>query len=68
MLEQLSVLDLVVIGICVVLTGASKVPLADALDALAVAWTAQRHLAGRSVRVPALPPVDVRGVPMAIIT
>jgi len=46
----------------------SRVPLADALDALAVAWTAQRHLAGRSMRVPALPPVDVRGVPMAIIT
>lgn len=44
------------------------IPLVDALDALAVAWTAERHLLGHSRHTPTQPPVDARGVPMSIIT
>ena len=46
----------------------SGVPVVDALDALAVAWTAQRHLRGVSRSTPEHPLSDQRGVPMAIIT
>ena len=43
------------------------VPIDDALDALAALWSAQRHAEGRSVGIPADPPVDDRGVPMRIV-
>jgi len=44
------------------------VPLVDATDALAVAWTALRHLRGASRSTPKEPQMDQRGIPMAIIT
>lgn len=44
------------------------VPIADALDALAVAWSAGRVLAGVARSTPAQPQLDPRGVPMAILT
>ena len=44
-------------------------PLAiDALDALAAAWSAARHLAGTARVLPADPPRDERGRPMRIVT
>jgi len=44
------------------------VPLIDATDALAVAWTALRHLRGASTSTPIAPEMDQRGISMAIIT
>lgn len=38
----------------------------DALDALAVLWTARRYAEGRAVRVPTSPPLDGRGLRMEI--
>lgn len=49
-------------------TRPARVPLADALDALALAWTADRHAMGRSTSLPDPPPIDHRGVPMTIVT
>ncbi|MBU6245076.1 MAG: DUF429 domain-containing protein [Actinomycetales bacterium] len=49
-------------------TRPARVPLADALDALALAWTADRHATGRSTSLPEQPPTDDRGVPMMIVT
>jgi len=46
----------------------SGVPVVDALDALAVTWTALRHLRAASHSTPEHPPSDRRGIPMAIIT
>jgi predicted RNase H-like nuclease len=44
-------------------------PLAlDALDALAAAWSAQRHLAGTARSLPGEPPRDKCGRPMRIVT
>ena len=44
-------------------------PLAiDALDALAAAWSATRHLSGTARVLPAEPPRDERGRPMRIVT
>jgi predicted RNase H-like nuclease len=40
----------------------------DGLDALAVAWSAQRWLAGTATTLPADPPYDERGRPMRIVT
>jgi predicted RNase H-like nuclease len=46
----------------------ADVPIIDALDALAVAWTALRHLSGLSQPTPSEPPIDARGIPMCIVT
>jgi predicted RNase H-like nuclease len=43
------------------------VPAADALDALACAWTASRWAVGTAVTLPAEPPRDDRGLPMRIV-
>ena len=40
----------------------------DGLDALAVAWSADRWLAGTARTLPADPPYDERGRPMRIVT
>lgn len=40
----------------------------DALDALAVAWSADRWLRGLARTLPGLPPYDERGRPMRIVT
>jgi predicted RNase H-like nuclease len=42
-------------------------PVADALDALACAWTASRRAAGTAVSLPADPPRDQVGQPMRIV-
>ena len=36
----------------------------DILDSLAALWTAERHAAGRSKQLPAIPPLDSRGLRM----
>jgi predicted RNase H-like nuclease len=40
----------------------------DGLDALAVAWSAHRWLAGRARTLPGVPAYDERGRPMRIVT
>jgi predicted RNase H-like nuclease len=40
----------------------------DGLDALAVAWSAQRWLAGRASALPGVPAYDEIGRPMRIVT
>lgn len=48
---------------------ADEVPAGDdGLDALAVAWSASRWLAGTARTLPADPPYDERGRPMRIVT
>jgi predicted RNase H-like nuclease len=42
-------------------------PVADALDALACAWTASRWATGAAVSLPGEPPRDDRGLPMRIL-
>jgi len=51
------------------LPGLAEVPAGDdGLDALAVAWSAGRWLAGTARTLPAEPPVDARGRRMRIVT
>lgn len=51
------------------LPGLAGVPAGDdGLDALAVAWSAARWLAGSARTLPADPPDDARGRPMRIVT
>ena len=66
--ERLAALDRWLPG-AVGRTGLPSGPLAvDALDALAAAWSAHRHLSGTARVLPAEPPRDERGRPMRIVT